>query len=67
MTCKAIRQGDQMQCASCGLAWDVGDVDRPACRPVAGSEFNLSARQRRTEWKFKALRNRHGLRSRNYD
>lgn len=67
MTCKAIRQGDQMQCASCGLAWDVGDVDRPACRPVAGSEFNLSARRRRTEWKFKSLRNRHGLRSRNHD
>lgn len=67
MTCKAIRQGDQMQCASCGLAWDVGDVDRPACRPVAGSEFNLSARRRRTEWKFKSLRNLHGLRSRNHD
>lgn len=67
MTCKEIRQGDQMQCASCGLAWDVGDVDRPACRPVAGSEFNVSTRRRRTEWKFKSLRNRHGLRSRNYD
>lgn len=67
MTCKAIRQGDQMQCASCGLAWDVGDTERPACNPVAGSEFNVSARRRRTEWKFKALRNRHGLRSRNHD
>lgn len=67
MTCKAIRQGDQMQCASCGLAWDVGDVDRPACRPSAGVEFDKSARQRRNEWKFKNLRNRHGLRGRNHD
>lgn len=67
MTCKAIRQGDQMQCASCGLAWDVNDQDRPACRTSAGVEFDKSARQRRNEWKFKNLRNRHGLRSRNYD
>lgn len=67
MTCKAIRQGDQMQCASCGLAWDVDDQDRPACHPAAGVEFDKSARQRRNEWKLKALRNRHGLRSRNHD
>ena len=29
--CKAIRQGDQMQCV-CGLAWDVDDTDSPECR-----------------------------------
>ena len=29
--CKAIRQGDQMQCV-CGLAWDVDDTDLPECR-----------------------------------
>ena len=56
-----------MQCASCGLAWDVSDADRPACRPSAGVEFDKSARQRRNEWKFKNLRNRHGLRGRNHD
>lgn len=67
MTCKAIRQGDQMQCASCGLAWDVGDVDRPACRHSAGVSFDTTARRLKTEWKFKNLRNRHGLRTRNYE
>ena len=30
MRCKAIRQGDQMQCV-CGLAWDVDDTDLPEC------------------------------------
>lgn len=29
--CKAIRQGDQMQCV-CGLAWDIDDTDLPECR-----------------------------------
>ena len=67
MNCKAIRQGDQMQCLACGLAWDVGDEDRPACAPVAGLEFNKSARQRRIEWRFKSLRNLHGLRGRKHD
>lgn len=28
--CKAIRQGDQMQCV-CGLAWDIDDTDLPEC------------------------------------
>ena len=67
MTCKAIRQGDQMQCASCGLAWDVDDVDRPACNPLAGISFDTTAQRLKTEWKFKNLRRRHGLRTRNYD
>ena len=29
--CKAIRQGDQMQCA-CGLAWDVDEEYTPQCQ-----------------------------------
>ncbi len=29
--CKARQYSDQMQCARCGLAWDVNDSDRPAC------------------------------------
>ncbi len=31
MTCKAIRQGDQMCCGRCGLQWDIDDSDRPQC------------------------------------
>jgi len=31
MTCKAIRQGDQMCCGKCGLQWDLDDDDRPQC------------------------------------
>lgn len=31
MTCKAIRQGDQMCCGRCGLQWDLDDDDRPQC------------------------------------
>lgn len=31
--CEAIRYSDEMQCARCGLAWDVNDPDRPECRP----------------------------------
>jgi hypothetical protein len=29
--CKATRCNDQMICGHCGLQWDVGDADRPAC------------------------------------
>jgi len=31
VTCKAIREGDEMAC-SCGLRWGVDDDDRPQCR-----------------------------------
>lgn len=31
MTCKAIRQGDQMCCGRCGLQWDLDDDGRPQC------------------------------------
>lgn len=30
-TCSAFRQLDQMRCVRCGLTWDVGDPERPAC------------------------------------
>lgn len=30
-TCKARRMQDQMQCAACGLAWDIDDPDPPEC------------------------------------
>ena len=47
MTCKAIRQLDQMQCAQCGLAWDVDDDDLPGCfapRPAPDSLTEIKNR-----------------------
>lgn len=32
--CQARQENDQMRCARCGLAWDVKDEDRPACKVV---------------------------------
>lgn len=32
MTCKAIRQNDEMFCAACGLRWDADDMFPPECR-----------------------------------
>ncbi len=34
MSHKAIRHGDQMQCATCGRAWGVKDQDPPECVAV---------------------------------
>lgn len=53
MTCKAIRQCDQMQCGRCGLAWDVGDVDRPKC---STDTVSLSTRlqRERSLWKVRS-------------
>ena len=53
MTCNAVRQGDQMQCGRCGLAWDVDDKDRPKCNPV-----NMAARAQRDRslWKLNNIR-----------
>ena len=31
MTCQARQYSDQMQCARCGLAWDVKDPEPPKC------------------------------------
>jgi hypothetical protein len=33
VSCGARQQQDVMQCARCGTYWDVGDKDRPACKP----------------------------------
>lgn len=32
LSCEAIRYNDEMQCARCGLTWDVKDPDPPECR-----------------------------------
>lgn len=29
--CKARQYSDQMNCAACGLCWDVNDPDPPPC------------------------------------
>ena len=31
--CEAAQYSDQMQCARCGLAWDVNDHEPPECAP----------------------------------
>ena len=31
INCKARQYSDQMQCATCGLTWDVNDPDPPPC------------------------------------
>jgi hypothetical protein len=36
--CRALRQLDEMKCAACGLAWDVGDKNPPACNPASQSK-----------------------------
>lgn len=33
--CQARQHSDQMLCGPCGLAWDVGDPEPPACRQRA--------------------------------
>ena len=40
--CQARRYGDEMQCGRCGLAWGVGDDDRPDCSPT---ERRIAARR----------------------
>lgn len=32
MSCKAIREGDEFSCASCGVRWPVDDPDWAHCR-----------------------------------
>ena len=32
--CYAQQCGDEMLCGRCGLTWDVGDPEPPACSPV---------------------------------
>ena len=37
MTCKAIRRGDQMDCGTCGIQWDIDDPAPPACGRSVGA------------------------------
>lgn len=32
MSCKAIREGDELSCAACGVRWPVDDPDWASCR-----------------------------------
>lgn len=34
MSCKAIRQNDEMFCHACGFRWDADDMFPPSCRPA---------------------------------
>jgi len=58
MTCNAIRQGDQMVCGRCALAWDVDDKDRPTCSPI-----NVATRMQR-ERSLRKVRTTFGLNKR---
>lgn len=33
--CEARQYSDQMNCARCGLVWDVNDPDEPTCPKIA--------------------------------
>ena len=37
--CEAIQYSDEMQCARCGLAWEVNDPEPPECTPQTLVEF----------------------------
>ena len=39
--CKAVQYSDQMQCAPCGLAWDMNDPEPPECRPDWATRYAL--------------------------
>ena len=41
MTCKAIREGDEMAC-SCGLRWGIDDDDRPRCPADGGVKLDMT-------------------------
>ena len=45
--CKARQYSDQMQCALCGLAWDMNDDDPPECRPLIIDDAQESERRAR--------------------
>ncbi len=56
--CKAYRENDQMVCGQCGLAWSVGDTDRPACSTVETVKPSTS---KRVKGRLRSLRRLHGL------
>lgn len=49
--CKAIQYSDQMQCAACGLAWDVNDPEPPRCAPTKPGRHATSYRTEVTEFR----------------
>jgi len=56
--CNAIRQGDQMQCGRCSLAWDIDDKDRPKCNPL---DMASRAQRDRANWKLSQVRKTHNF------
>lgn len=42
--CEAVQYSDQMQCARCGLAYDVNDPDPPECRVAPKSNVDIDAK-----------------------
>lgn len=46
MSCEARRNGYDVTCARCGLAWDARDNDRPECRPVGSVGPRVLERRR---------------------
>lgn len=62
MACKAIRQGDQMQCGKCGLSWDVDDTERPKCTDVNATPLSVSMQRERSLKKLDWVRRTNGLR-----
>lgn len=46
MACQAKQYSDQMQCAACGLAWDVNDPEPPECL-TCGEKARLRAERAR--------------------
>lgn len=43
MNCEAIQYSDSMNCARCGLQWDVNDPQPPKCAPDPNTPFGLGA------------------------
>ena len=41
--CEARQVSDQMNCARCGLVWDMDDPDQPECRIKQAAEASLQA------------------------
>ena len=52
MTCKAIQYSDQMNCAQCGLCWDVNDPEPPACQPKPGKEGKVAPKDHKRSLHF---------------
>ena len=47
--CQARTQGSDVYCHRCGLTWDLGDPERPACKPLAHPRRAVADAVTRTE------------------